>query len=212
MVQSSPAPVENPLTRSNPPVDRKGPHVLPLNELAGLYHLDPAHSSIAFVARHAGIAKVRGTFESFHGWALIDGATPQHSALLVSVKVSSVNSRDANRDGHLRSPDFFDASRFPAVTFVGTDFRVLDETHVEVDGDLTIRDATRPVKVAFEYEGGAKDPFGNERIGFTGSATVSRSDFGLTWNAVLETGGVLVSDAIKLELEVSAIKQADGGP
>lgn len=183
--------------------------MLALTELDGMYHLDPAHSSIAFVARHAGIAKVRGTFESFHGWALVDGATPAHSALLVSVKVSSINSRDANRDGHLLSPDFFDAGRFPAITFVGTDFRINDETTVEVDGDLTIRDVTRPVRVVFEYEGGAKDPFGNERIGFTGSTTVSRADFGLTWNAVLETGGVLVSDAIKLEFEVSAIKQAD---
>ncbi len=183
--------------------------MLPLRDLSGMYHLDPAHSSIAFVARHAGIAKVRGTFESFHGWAMIDGANPAFSALLVSVKVSSINSRDANRDGHLRSPDFFDVARYPAVTFVGTDFRIVDDTHVEVDGDLTIRDVTRPVRVAFEYEGGAKDPFGNERIGFTGSTTVSRADFGLTWNAVLETGGVLVGDAVKLEFEVSAIKQAD---
>ena len=183
--------------------------MLPLRDLSGMYHLDPAHSSIAFVARHAGIAKVRGTFGSFHGWAMIDGANPAYSALLVSVKVSSINSRDANRDGHLRSPDFFDVARYPAVTFVGTDFRIVDDTHVEVDGDLTIRDVTRPVRVAFEYEGGAKDPFGNERIGFTGSTTVSRADFGLTWNAVLETGGVLVGDAVKLEFEVSAIKQAD---
>lgn len=183
--------------------------MLALTELDGMYHLDPAHSSIAFVARHAGIAKVRGTFESFHGWALIDGAQPVHSALLVSVKVSSINSRDANRDGHLRSPDFFDVARFPAITFVGTDFRITGENLVEVDGDLTVRDVTRPVRVSFEYEGGAKDPFGNERIGFTGSTTISRADFGLTWNAVLETGGVLVSDAVKLEFEVSAIKQAD---
>ncbi|WP_243760782.1 YceI family protein [Propioniciclava sp. MC1595] len=183
--------------------------MLALTELDGMYHLDPAHSSIAFVARHAGIAKVRGTFESFHGWALIDGAQPEHSALLVSVKVSSINSRDANRDGHLRSPDFFDVARFPAITFVGTDFRITGENLVEVDGDLTVRDVTRPVRVSFEYEGGAKDPFGNERIGFTGSTTISRADFGLTWNAVLETGGVLVSDAVKLEFEVSAIKQAD---
>ena len=183
--------------------------MLSLTQIDGMYHLDPTHSSIAFVARHAGIAKVRGTFESFHGWALVDGTTPGQSALLVSVKVSSINSRDANRDGHLRSADFFDVARFPAITFVGTDFRIIGEATVEVDGDLTVRDVTRPVRVLFEYEGGATDPFGHERIGFTGFTTISRADFGLTWNTVLETGGVLVSDAIKLEFEVSAIKQAD---
>ncbi len=183
--------------------------MLSLTQLDGMYHLDQAHSSISWVARHAGIAKVRGTFEPFHGWALIDGTEPEHSALLVSVKASSINSRDANRDGHLRSPDFFDVGRYPAVTFVGTEFRVLDEGNVEVGGDLTIRDVTKPVLVAFEYEGGSTDPFGNERIGFTGSTTVSRAEFGLTWNAMLETGGVLVGDAVKLEFEVSAIKQAD---
>ena len=183
--------------------------MLNLTELDGMYHLDAGHSSIAFVVRHAGIAKVRGTFESFHGWALVDGARPEQSALLVSVKVSSLNSRDANRDAHLRSPDFFDVGRFPAITFVGTDFRILDETNVEVDGDLTVRDVARPVRVQFEYEGGARDPFGNERIGFSGATTISRADFGLTWNAALETGGVLVGDAVKLEFEVSAIKQPD---
>ena len=185
--------------------------MLSLRQLDGTYHLDAAHSSVSFVARHAGIAKVRGTFESFHGWALIDGSTPEHSALLVSVKVSSIMTRDKNRDGHLLSPDFLDAARFPAITFVGTDFRVLDDIHVEVDGDLTIRDVTRPVRVSFEYEGGAKDPFGNERIGFSGTSTISRAEFGLTWNAVLETGGVLVGDAVRLEFEVSAIRQA-GAP
>lgn len=183
--------------------------MLPLNQLDGTYHLDAAHSSVAFVARHAGIAKVRGTFESFHGWAMIDSSTPEFSALLVSVKVSSINTRDANRDGHLLSPDFLDVEHFPAITFVGTGFRILDDIHVEVDGDLTVRDVTKPVRVPFEYEGGSKDPFGNERIGFSGSATISRADFGLTWNALLETGGVLVGDAVKLEFEVSAIKQAN---
>ena len=183
--------------------------MLPLSELRGTYHLDPAHSSVAFVARHAGIVKVRGTFESFHGWAVVEGSRPEQSALLVSVKVSSLNTREAKRDAHLLSPDFFDVGRYPAITFVGTDFRVLDEVHVEVDGDLTVRDATRPVRVAFEYEGGAEDPFGNQRIGFSGATTISRAAFGLTWNAALETGGVLVGDAVRLEFEVSAVKQAD---
>lgn len=182
--------------------------MLAVSDLGGMYHLDPAHSSIGFVVRHAGIAKVRGTFESFQGWAMIDADNPAHSALLVSVRVGSINSRDPNRDAHLRSADFFDAERRPAITFVGTGFTITDATHVRVDGDLTVRDVTRPLAVEFEYEGGATDPFGNERIGFTGYATLSRAEFGLTWNAALETGGVLVSDAVRLEFEVSAIKQA----
>ena len=182
--------------------------MLALSDLHGTYHLDPAHSSIGFVVRHAGIAKVRGTFESFQGWATIDADNPDHSALLVSVRVSSINSRDPNRDAHLLSADFFDAERRPAITFVGTGFTITDDTHVRVDGDLTVRDTTRPVAIEFECEGGATDPFGNERIGFTGHASLSRAEFGLTWNAALETGGVLVSDTVRLEFEVSAIKQA----
>lgn len=178
-----------------------------LAQLDGIYHLDPTHSSISWVARHAGIATVRGTFESFHGWAMIDARNVDDCALLVSVKVGSINSRDPRRDAHLLSADFFDAERYPAITFVGTGFRIRDAEHVEVDGDLTVRDVTKPVRVPFVYEGGTIDPFGNERIGFTGSATVSRAGFGLVWNTVLETGGVLIGDAVRLELEVSAIKQ-----
>ncbi len=182
--------------------------MLGLSDLDGMYHLDPAHSSIGFVVRHAGIAKVRGTFESFQGWAMIDAHDPSHSALLVSVRVGSINSRDPNRDAHLRSADFFDAERRPAITFVGTGFTITDDTHVRVDGDLTVRDVTRPLAVEFEYEGGATDPFGNERIGFEGSVVVNRKDWNLNWNAALEAGGVLVSEKVTLEFEVSAIKQA----
>lgn len=182
--------------------------MLAVSGLHGTYHLDPAHSSIGFVVRHAGIAKVRGTFESFHGWAMLDGTQPEHSALLVSVRVGSINSRDPNRDAHLRSADFFDVERRPAITFVGTGFGILDDTHVRVDGDLTVRDVTRPLSIEFTYEGGVLDPFGNERIGFTGHTTLSRAEFGLTWNAALETGGLLISDTVWLEFEVSAIKQA----
>ena len=179
-----------------------------LRDLNGRYHLDAAHSSIGFTARHAGIAKVRGTFEAFHGWALVDGANPQSSALLVSVQVRSLNSRDPARDAHLLGPDFFDVDRYPAITFIGTGFDVQDEARVEVTGDLTIRDVTRPLTIAFAFEGVARDPFGNQRIGFTGATDISRSAFGLVWNAVLETGGVLVGDVVKLEFEVSAVRQA----
>ena len=172
--------------------------MLALTELDGMYHLDPAHSSIAFVARHAGIAKVRGTFESFHGWALIDGAQPEHSALLVSVKVSSINSRDANRDGHLRSPDFFDVARFPAITFVGTDFRITGENLVEVDGNLTVRDVTNPV--TFDV---TVTPASESEISGVGVATVNYPDFGLAIPEVPSVTGV--EDEVRLEIEFRAV-------
>lgn len=181
--------------------------MIALKDLAGTYHLDAAHSSVGFWSRHAGIARVRGVFESFHGWAVIDPDDATASAVLVSIRTSSINTRSADRDAHLLSPDFLDAARHPAITFVGTRVAVVGDTEVEVWGDLTVRDVTAPVKVHFTYEGASVDPFGNERIGFTGASTISRSTFGLTWNAALETGGVLVSDVVGLEFEVSAVKQ-----
>ena len=181
--------------------------MLGLRNLEGTYHLDPAHSSVGFVARHAGIAKVRGTFESFHGWAIIDAADPNDSALLVSVKVSSINSRDKGRDGHLLSADFFDAERYPAITYVGTGFAILDATHVQVDGDLTIRDVTRAVTLVVTDEGRGTDPWGGERAGFSATTKIDRRDFGLTWNAAVEAGGVLVGDEVKISLELEFVRE-----
>ncbi len=178
-----------------------------LTELKGTYKLDPSHTEIGFVARHAMVTKVRGSFDSYTGTATIDGAAPEASSLEVSIDAASVNTRDAGRDGHLRSADFFDVDQFPGITFVGTGFAIDGDT-VEVTGDLTIKDVTRSITIPFEYQGAATDPFGNERIGFEGSVAVSRADFGLTWNAALETGGFLVSDKVTLQFEVSAIKAA----
>ena len=153
------------------------------------------------------VTKVRGSFEDFAGQATIDGANPQNSSLDVTIQAASVNTRNADRDGHVRSADFFDVENYPSLTFKGTDF-VINGDVVEVTGDLTIKDVTKSVTFPLEYQGAAKDPFGNIRIGFEGSTVVTRSDFGLTWNAALETGGVLVSDKVTLEFEVSAIQQA----
>ena len=177
-----------------------------IRDLSGTYNLDPSHSRVGFVARHAMIAKVRGAFNEVAGTATIDGANPSASALDVTIQTASVDTRDANRDGHLASPDFFDAAQYPTITFKATDFAVTDDQTVEVTGDLTIKDITRPVVVPFTFEGVATDPFGNERAGFEGQVTINRKDWGLTWNAALETGGVLVGDKVTLELEVSAVK------
>ncbi|HQY98654.1 MAG TPA: YceI family protein [Propionicimonas sp.] len=179
-----------------------------IKDLSGTYNLDPSHSRVGFVARHAMIAKVRGAFNEVSGTATIDGANPSATDLQVTIQTASVDTRDANRDGHLTSPDFFDAATYPTITFKATSAEIVDDETVAVTGDLTIKDTTRPVVVPFIFGGSAKDPFGNERIGFEGQVTVNRKDWGLTWNAALETGGVLVSDKVTLELEVSAVKAA----
>ena len=178
-----------------------------INELNGTYILDASHSAFSFVTRHAMVTKVRGSFEKFEGQAIVDGSSPETSSLSVNIDVASVTTRNVDRDAHLRSADFFDVERFPNMVFVSTNIAVDGDT-VEVTGDLTIKDVTNSVTFPLEYQGSAKDPFGNTRVGFEGSVQVLRSDFGLTWNAALETGGFLVSDKVTLELEISAIQTA----
>ena len=178
-----------------------------LAELKGTYVLDPSHTTIGFVTRHAMVTKVRGSFEEYTGTATIDGANPPASALDSDIQAPSINTRDATRDGHVRSGDFLDVETYPTITFRGSDFAIKGDV-VDVTGDLTIRGVTKQITIPFEFQGAAKDPFGNNRIGFEGETTISRADFGLTWNAALETGGFLVADKVVLEFEVSAIEQA----
>lgn len=177
-----------------------------LTELSGTYTLDPSHSRVGFVARHAMVAKVRGAFNEVSGTA--SGTSVEDAKIDVTVQAASVDTRSADRDAHLKSGDFFDVEQYPTITFTSTDVTPVDEDTIRVAGDLTIKDVTRPVTIDFDYNGAATDPFGNQRIGLEGTTVVNRKDFGLTWNAALETGGVLVSDKITLEFEVSAIKAA----
>ena len=177
-------------------------------DLTGSYTLDPTHTRIGFVARHAMVTKVRGSFNEFDGTAVVDGDNPANSTARVVIQAASIDTRNADRDAHLRSNDFLAMDEYPQITFVSTSVVPVDETTFEVSGDLTIKDVTKPVTVPFTFEGAAQDPFGNQRIGFEGSVTISRKDYGITWNAALETGGVLVSDKIVLEFEVSAVKNA----
>ena len=179
-----------------------------LADLQGTFVLDPTHTTFSFVTRHAMVTKVRGSFEKFEGQAIVDGSSPETSSLSVNIDVASVTTRNADRDAHLRSADFFDVERFPNMVFVSTNIAVDGDT-VEVTGDLTIKDVTNSVTFPLEFQGSAKDPFGNTRVGFEGSVQVLRSDFGLTWNAALETGGFLVSDKVTLEVEISAIEQVE---
>ncbi|MGC9667972.1 YceI family protein [Planosporangium sp. 12N6] len=179
-----------------------------LTALTGQYTLDATHTRIGFVARHAMVTKVRGAFNEFEGTANVDGADPSKSSASVTIKAASIDTRNEQRDGHLRTNDFLDPETYPEITFVSTAVQQLDETTFRVTGDLTIKGVTKSVTIDFSYEGAAKDPFGNLRIGFEGSTVINRKDFGITWNAALETGGVLVSEKITLEFEVSAIKVA----
>jgi polyisoprenoid-binding protein YceI len=178
-----------------------------LAELTGTWTIDPAHSRIGFVARHAMVTKVRGSFNEFEGNAVVADDVAASSANL-TIQVASIDTRNEQRDGHLKSNDFLAIDEFPTITFVSTGITATSATTLELTGDLTVRGVTNPVTVPFEFEGAAVDPYGNLRAGFEGSVTINRKDYGVTWNAALETGGVLVSDKIVLEFEVSAIKSA----
>ncbi|MET8570160.1 YceI family protein [Streptomyces sp. NPDC004783] len=178
-----------------------------ISELTGDYVLDPAHTRIGFVARHAMVTKVRGAFHQFEGTAHLDGATPANSTGQVVIKTQSIDTGVEQRDQHLRTNDFLDAPTFPDITFRSTRVEQKSDTEYLVTGDLTIKDTTKPVTIGFEYTGNTIDPYGNLRVGLEGSVTISRKEFGITWNAALEGGGVLVGDKIVLELDISAIKQ-----
>ena len=176
-------------------------------DLKGTYVLDASHSQLGFVARHAMVTKVRGSFNDVAGTASLDGANPSASTLSVTIQAASVDTRSEGRDAHLRSADFFDVENYPEITFTGTEFAV-DGDVITVTGDLTIKGVTHSVSIPFEFQGAATDPLGNQRVGFEGSVVVNRKDWNLNWNAALEAGGVLVSEKVSLEFEVSAIKQA----
>ncbi len=179
-----------------------------LSQLTGSYTIDTAHSSVGFTARHAMVTKVRGTFDEFEGSAVLDGDNPANSSAKVTIKVHSIDTRNSQRDDHLRSNDFLAMDEFPEITFVSTAVRQSDDTTFELTGDLTVKGVTKSVTIPFEYQGAAQDPFGNARVGFEGSVTINRKDYGVSFNVGLEAGGVLVSDKIVLEFDISAIKNA----
>ncbi|WP_329194131.1 YceI family protein [Streptomyces sp. NBC_01435] len=179
-----------------------------LAALTGDYAIDPAHSSIGFTVRHAMVTNVRGTFGEHEGSLKLDGSDPANSTASIDVRIGSVDTGIADRDNHLVSGDFFDAEQFPLMTFRSTRAEQLGGDTYRVTGDLTIKDVTRPLSIDLEFNGSATDVYGNERVGFEGSADILRSDWGLTWNAALETGGVMVSDKVKLNFDISAIKSA----
>ncbi|WP_330259779.1 YceI family protein [Streptomyces murinus] len=179
-----------------------------LAALTGDYTIDPAHTTIEFVARHAMVTNVRGSFQDFSGSLHLDGQDPAKSTATLDVTMASIDTGNADRDGHLKSADFFKIDEFPTMTFRSTKAESLGGEDYRITGNLSLLGVTRPITIDLEFNGVAKDPFGNERAGFEGKAELLRSEWGLTWNAALETGGVLISDKIKLNFDVSAIKNA----
>lgn len=172
------------------------------------WNIDPAHSGINFSIRHMVVSKVRGRFAKYTGAIRFDEGDLTQSVLEATIDASSIDTGAPQRDEHLRSPDFFDAEKFPELRFRSKRIEKLEDARYRVLGDLTIRDVTREVSLDVEYGGRAKDPWGNERIGFVAKAALDRKDFGLGWNQLLEAGGALVGDRVDIELEVQAVKGA----
>lgn len=180
---------------------------LNLTDLAGTWQIDATHSDVDFTVRHMMISKVRGSFSGVSGTIVTDG-TASDTKVNVEIDVASVSTKDASRDAHLRSGDFFDAEQFPKMTFTSTEVEEIKQHEkYRLHGDLTLHGVTKPVVLDTEFSGINTDPYGQTKAGASASTSIGRSDYGLTWNAALETGGVLVSDEVKIEIELQAVLQ-----
>ncbi len=175
-------------------------------DLSGDYALDVTHTRLGFTARHAMVTKVRGSFEDFVATAHLDFEDPTKSTADVTFQIASVTTGQKQRDEHLRTNDFFDATTYPTGHFVSTSVVKNGDDAFEMHGDLTLKGVTKPITLTWELAGTAKDAYGTDRVGFEGKGTINRKDWGIEYNAVLETGGVMISDKIVLEFDVSAVK------
>lgn len=170
--------------------------------------LDPTHSELHFKAKHLMITNVSGSFEKLSATAETEGEDFSTAKIFVTAEVGSINTTNEQRDNHLKSGDFFDAEKFPTIKFESTKLEKKSGDVFSLQGNLTIKDVTKPVKLDMEYAGTQKDPYGNTKAGFSIKGKINRTDYGLTWNATLETGGLLVSEDIKIEGEVQMVRQA----
>jgi polyisoprenoid-binding protein YceI len=174
--------------------------------------IDSAHTEVNFSVRHMMISNVRGQFQKLSGTVEFDEKNPSKTTIDVQIETASVNTKDEKRDGHLKSPDFFDAEKYPYITFKGKRIDVKDKTHAVLYGDLTIRDVTREVALDVEFNGQAKSPWGTTSAGFTAKTLIKRKNWGLNWNVALETGGLLVGDDINITIELEIVKQPETVP
>jgi len=179
-----------------------------LAHLTGVYSIDPTHSQIGFAVRHAMVTNVRGEFTEYEGKLQLDGSNPAESSAELVIKVASVDTNQAQRDEHLRTGDFFAAETHPEITFRSTSAERLRGDSYRMTGDLTIKGTTRQVILDLEFTGSATDVYGAERVGFEGSTTIDRTAWGLSYNAALETGGVLIGEKVRLGFDISAVKSA----
>jgi polyisoprenoid-binding protein YceI len=173
----------------------------------GTFVLDPAHTTVSFVARHLMVSKVRGSFGTAAGTVTL-AENPVESTVEATIDAASITTGVADRDGHLRGPDFLDVERFPTLTFRSLAVEPAGGTEFVLVGELTIRDVTRPVRLNLEFEGATVNPWGKEVVGFSASTEIDREDFGITWNKALESGGVLVGRKVKIEISAEAVRQA----
>jgi polyisoprenoid-binding protein YceI len=174
---------------------------------AGKWSIDPVHSRVGFVARHMMVSKIRGTFTDFTGDVTIAEDLSQ-SSVNVEFQMESIDTGNKDRDGHLRTNDFFDVAQYPTMSFKSTSIEV-DGNEGKLHGDLTLKGATNPVTLDVEFEGLGGDPWGGTRAGFSASGTINRKDWGVEWNAPLETGGVMVGDKVQIELDIQMVRQTD---
>lgn len=176
--------------------------------LTGTYDLDTTHSTVGFTVRHAMVTKVRGNFNDFQATLTVNQENPADSKVEATVETGSVDTRNADRDAHLRNEDFFDTDKYPQMTFTSTSFDVDASGNGTVTGDLTIKGTTKPVTLDVETFGTEVDPYGNTRVGFEARATINRKDFGIDFEAPLNSGGALVGEKIAIEIDGSGIKRA----
>lgn len=173
------------------------------------FQIDQSHSEIQFSARHMMVSKVRGVFDKWDGTIALDPAAPANTSVDITIDAASINTKDAQRDGHLRSPDFLNVEQFPSVTFKSTKVEVTGDNTAKLTGDLTIVGVSKPAVLDVEYQGNAKSPWGTTSYGFSAHTKINREDWGLTWNAALETGGWLVGKEISIYIELELVQVAE---
>jgi polyisoprenoid-binding protein YceI len=180
----------------------------PTEVISMTWNIDATHSHVTFSVRHMLVSTVKGKFNVLSGTLNIDDANPANSSIEAEVDAASIDTNEPNRDNHLRSPDFFDVEKYPKITFKSTKVEPAGDNEYKITGDLTLHGVTKPVVFEVEHSGEVKDPYGFRRTGLSAKTKISRKEWGLTWNNLLETGGAVVSDEVKIEIDLAAVTKA----